>query len=230
MMPAPNALEDIRNELQQSADQLGLRLSIEKDFEELRRIHEAAMPHEKFNPTYDPAQRQIDPKSWWLSARTAQGRVVATHAVAMLNGDLDELIASCRLWLDRPPDDWYQVESSLRPLPEPVTGRLSHGGAIWIADDWRSRHLSSLLLMHNKALCLADAELTHVTGVVFEKIARRTLPTAAYGYPTVHLVISGYFPPMRKLTRMYALAMSREVAEFRLFNRFRTAQAASLQR
>jgi hypothetical protein len=172
---------------------LGLSTEIEHDwrlFAQLRR--QVGFLY----PSFDPAVSELDPQALWGRTVTAQGDTVALSAARVFETeDFFELLRSQRLWYKDPPQSSgasFTDEMSRHP---PIAGSVAHVGGLWVEPSWRKLGLSHSLPWTLRALLLRNSAIDHVTGLVFDDIAKSSLPKGAYGFPLVTKIIEGHFPP-----------------------------------
>jgi|GEM_PF-2772474 len=203
-------------ELAAMAHLTAMELSVETrtDFAELRDLLTPVLPG-PFNPTFDPACRDLSPESYWLRVATNAGQVIGTIATTTFRGHFAEAIGDGSLWYrsTQLPADWSQM-APVRTISRRIDGHWTHDGAGWVDPAWRDNRIAFHMQSLIRAQFLRQRAANFVTAICFHAIARRSVPAKSYGYPEhgAELVIDGYFPISGRAESMYALHMDKTEA------------------
>jgi hypothetical protein len=199
-------------------ESLGLRVSTEHDFSELKRLV-TSVPGLFLYPAFDPDAHPDSPLTadeafWFRVTDVASGETVAWHADRVFEtDDFRALLQSGTVWRSKraaTSDSQGAMFRVLRDESAPLAHRIAHAGSLWVAPSHRKRGLSSILPSLSRAVCLLEHRVDYHTGLVFEHLARSGLPAQGYGYPHVELCVDGYFPPTGRPERVYLCHISRD--------------------
>lgn len=198
-------------------DHLGLTVDVGWDFSRFPDLVENT--YGWINPTFDPACKSIHPHSFWVALRDGPEKVVSIQATAYYaEGDFESAIRTGSLYFDpeQLPDDYDRIE--VQPMSRLIEGPYTHGGATWVAPEWRGLYLAHHITALSRILIFRYMNVRWFTGLFLENIRNRTVPTAAYDYPEdgIDMVLQGYYPVNRRLVRLYACHMDRQTALQRL--------------
>lgn len=168
------------------ARDLGVRLSISRDFGELLSVNVAN------RASWEPLFPVIDPRfhdfpadhGFWLRGIDAAGDVVLTRACRRIDlgaGSLHDELTSLRLLYapgsnGESPDELLYCDC---PSAAAVTGTISFQAGGWHRPDYRGRGLSALASRLVKVIGLAEWGVTEWISVVDDGLAPRLAP--AYG-------------------------------------------------
>jgi len=141
--------------------QLGIRLSLSTDFEELAHVNE--INRSDWRPlmaNFDVQHSTVDEQNaFWLKGIDAQGDVVLCHAVRLYvfgTTTLKDELESLRFFYDRPETaiaNGASVEVTA-PIASGINRRVSYSGALWVRSDFRRGGLGQLIppLVHALAV------------------------------------------------------------------------------
>lgn len=178
--------------------ELGLNLSIERDFNELRRLFDTVGLFA--NPTFDPQAVDLGPDDFWLLLRAPDGEPVGWSAERIFeNDDIAELIRSGRIWARA---GFGEGIDGAR-LDEAFPRSFTHSGSTFVHEAWRGQGLSMLLTYLSRGLGFRNSRALVNTGFVREHLKNSPVPTRSYGYPHLTLCWDGHFPPLAKADRIH---------------------------
>lgn len=189
--------------IMQRLAQLGLTLTVERDFAKLGTF---LVSRGGFaNPTFDPSVSRIGDEDFWLAAVDGDGRIVASSAERVLETeDFLDLIATGRIWYEAGFVGHFDIERvPVLDLSTRLAGRISHSGSTFVEPVWRRCGLAMYLTYLSRALSFRNAECGVNTGFVRHSLFVTPVPTSSYGYAHVEKCLDGYFPPMRASERLY---------------------------
>ncbi len=206
------SLDDVDGAIQLGVDsilehfaELGLNLSIERDFDDLRRFLESQGAFA--NPTFDPRAVDLGTEDFWLLLRSPEDNSVACSAERIFaDSDFDELLQSGKLWRR---DGFGEVEG-LKVKTFGFSENVSHSGSTFVAPEWRGRGLSMMLTFLSRGLGFRNSGIARNTGVVREHLKYSPVPRQSYGYPHVELCWDGFFPPLGNPEKLYLCWINRQ--------------------
>lgn len=175
--------------------QLGIRLSLSTDFEELAEVN-ARHRHDWYPlmPNFDPRHCALDSQNaFWIKGIDAQGDVVLCHAVrlylvkdAALKGELESL----RFYYDRPE---HAIANGMSidvtaPVAETIKGRVSYSGALWVRSDFRGGGLARLIPPLSRALAVTRWYPAYHTCILMQPTVEKGM-AGVYGYDHLEYAI-----------------------------------------
>lgn len=140
---------------------VGIRLSLSSDFDELLRINQSngrdwyALP-----PMFDSRYNAINAENgFWLRGVDQHGDVVLSHAVRLYvwrRTDLKEEVETLRFLYSEPARraDAVARGEVTAPSATQIKGRVSYSGALWVRSDFRGHGLARLIPPLSRALAL----------------------------------------------------------------------------
>jgi hypothetical protein len=139
--PAP-LLSRFVLESDRQARNLGVRLRIRYDFDELLRVNEretATGSWYKLPIMFDPRHADLSPEnSYWISGENEDGEIVLTQAGRIYYWPDTSLCDEARLMFFGGRDEGQQCEVTA-PIAQSITGVVFYGGALWLHPDLRRR-------------------------------------------------------------------------------------------
>lgn len=191
---------------------LGLSLSIERDFGELRDFLNGQRTFA--NPTYDPGCSRLGAADFWVQLKEPDGRAIACSAERLFEvDDFTGLLAGGGLWYaDGFTGAAATTPLQVLPLSQRIGGRVGHSGSTWVHPDWRGASLAMLMTWLTRALSFRNLAAAFNTGIVKDSLYRTSVPSETYGYSHIELALDGYFPPLGGEERIYLCWIGR--AEF----------------
>lgn len=216
------------------ARDLGVRLSISRDFDELLAVNASnRATWEPLFPVVDPSFHTIEPESgFWLRGIDSDGAVALTRACRRIDlgaSNLHDELTSLRLLYasgsnGESPDELLYCDC---PSATMVTGVISFQAGGWHRPDYRGRGLSAIASRLVKVIGLAEWGVTEWISVVDDALAPRLAP--AYGVsqaePGIHWQRFGAQHRMH-LFRMTADELLPDLADFMRRHAGRPAEAA----
>ncbi len=173
------------------ADELGIRLTIEQDFEALLAFN--ATQQESWyplTPMYDPRLNRLTAENaFWISGRDSRGDIVATQCARFYDWTGTHFKAefeSLRLAYAAPEAARLPAERAVCEAPSSVgiTGPVVFSGAGWYRPDYRGKGLSGLLPRISRALALTRWNTDFTYSFVEPKLVEKGVATR-YGYTRV---------------------------------------------
>jgi len=140
--PAPLLSRYILESDRQARD-LGVRLRIRYDFDELLRINERESAPGgswyKLPIMFDPRYADLSPEnSYWISGENAYGEIVLTQAGRIYYWPETTLADEARLMFFGGREEGQQCEVTA-PIAHLISGVVFYGGALWLHPDLRRR-------------------------------------------------------------------------------------------
>ena len=212
---------------------MGLDIYVEHDFQEFVRVRQALTPNYLLNPTYHPEYCKLTKQdSFWLRVVDSEGQTVATVAKRVLDSDCfhDDLVG-LRLWHDADaPAPAVQSHGIDCESARALRGRIAHGGALWIASQYRKQNLSGLLADLCRGLVLRNIGYDHLTAFMSQELASTGIGTTRYGYPHVGGQMDVDFYHSGTITRLIFAHISKDetleqMRAWLLFPSFNSLQA-----
>jgi hypothetical protein len=167
-----------------AARQLGIRLRLRYDFDELLYFNKQKVS----NGTWYPLMRMFNPEhndlipenSYWVSGEDEHGEIVATHAGRVhywpetaLDQEVDSLLYGVRV------DGQRCIVTA--PDAKIITGVVVYGGSAWVRPDFRGKRLSQLLPRLGRAYALARWPISWGISIVAPVLVEKGV-AAGYGY------------------------------------------------
>jgi len=208
---------------------IDLEISIGADWEEFGRLR-GPRGEGGVYPTFDVRHSRIAAgDGLWVRIGERSGKLVALAAGRVFRtSDFMEVLRSERLWFDR---SLRALSPAFRVVDsyfgdQPWGGVVSHGGALWVAPEFRRHGLSTFVPELVRALMARNFGVDWHTSLVFERLVE--LARKAYGYSEAELVVDGFFPVTGTKERVYLTRMSRRELVARLEAESFTARVARL--
>lgn len=189
----------------------GYRLSLNFDLAGWAALLRSAPKIGIVNPTFDPEHSDLKPnEAFWLQLNDDVGVAACIADRLFVSDDFvaDEL-GSGRLWYAHPGDGDQPELLATAPVGR-YHGRIGHAGGLWVHPRRRKDGLSWLLPRLVRALSIMNWSVDRHCGLVFEGIHDSGLSAQAYGFPESHLVVEGYFPPVRGAARVFVIHIDRD--------------------
>lgn len=171
-----------------AADDLGILLTIEQDFDALLAFNQTQRESwYPLTPMYDPRLNRLTPEnSFWISGRDRQGDIVATQCARFYDWrgtDFKAEFESLRLAYGDPEAARLPAEVATCAAPSAgrVTGPVVFSGAGWYRPDYRGKGLSGLLPRISRALALTRWDTDFTYSFVEPKLVEKGI-AARYGY------------------------------------------------
>jgi hypothetical protein len=167
---------------------VGVKVTIESDFEEFVRLRLAASPETPMNTTYDPARVDLSLiNAFWFRVTNSAGQLVAMIAHRAFDSvDLMQDIALVRLWHNRPaPAENCVFRAIDLEAARGISGRIAHSGGLWIRPDHRKLNLSGYLDHLGRALMMRNFWFDHMTAFIVDKLAATGIGIRQYGFPGI---------------------------------------------
>ena len=174
---------------------LGIRLSLSSDFEELADINRAnRRDWYPLMPNFDPRQSSLSAdNAFWLKGVDAQGDVVLCHAVrlyAFAGTSFKEELESLRFYYGRPAEAaaaGLSIEVTA-PAADRITGRVSYSGALWVRSDFRGGGLARLIPPLSRVLAVTRWYPAYHTCILMQPTVEKGM-AAVYGYDHLEYAI-----------------------------------------
>jgi len=189
----------------------GYRLSLNFDLAGWAALLRSAPRIGIVNPTFDPAHSDLKPnEAFWLQLNDDVGIAACIADRLFITDDfVAGELATGRVWYARPGDGDQPELLPGAPLGR-YTGRVGHAGGLWVHPRRRKDGLSWLLPRLVRALSIMNWSVDRHCGLVFEGIHDSGLSAHAYGFPESHMVVEGYFPPVRGTARVFVIHIDRD--------------------
>jgi hypothetical protein len=174
----------------QRIESLGLRLSVQHDFEEFTNAL-AQMENyiEYVTPAFDPGCNDLHrERSFWLRVDDPAGRMVACIAGKVFKMlSLYPHIANLSIWYDSDPTVPHEDEAveMISDTSRRIGGTVSMTGRLWTHPAWRNRGLSSYLPLLARTMLLAKHQIDYHFGLVSSELVAKNVPILRYGFPRV---------------------------------------------
>ena len=190
--------------MQQKIAELGLNLSVEKDFNKLiqtLRANQAGV----INPTIDPSRHAIGPDDFWLNLTNQDGRTVACIAARLFETkNFTDLVASGRLF-DRNGLKAFLGDEEIEVLETSrhIKGKVNYAAGLWVHPSRRRQGLSLILPYLSRSLAIRNFGADYSCGYHLKDLAMSRLPIDVYGYAHQELSYKGYYPPASGYQEMH---------------------------
>jgi GNAT superfamily N-acetyltransferase len=175
---------------------LGLSVSIEADMGELMHFLKScgAFPY----PAFDPEQSDLDGRAFWLKVVDKTGKVVASRGQKIVEADdFMDLLYSGKLWF-RNGADIDPVKTQYISPSRRLSGRISHGGAVFVLPEHRKKGLSMWLPWLGHINCMQTSDPDWYNALVWKGIAEGVVARDRYCYPHIERCVVGVFPAKGK--------------------------------
>ncbi|TQV78364.1 hypothetical protein [Denitrobaculum tricleocarpae] len=173
------------------ADEHGLLLSIETDFEALLAFNKTQTASwYPLTPMYDPRVNHMSPEtSFWISGRDQRGDIVATQCARFYDWTGTNFKAefeSLRLAYEYPDAVMFPEELAICEAPSAtaITGPVCFSGAAWYRPDYRGTGLSAFLPRISRTLAYTKWNTHYTYSFIEPKLAAKGV-AERYGYTHV---------------------------------------------
>lgn len=189
----------------------GYRLSLIFDLSGWAALLRAAPKIGIVNPTFDPAHSDLKPnEAFWLQLNDDSGVAACIADRLFVTDDfISREIATGHVWYAHPGGGDQPEMLPTAPFGR-YGGRVGHAGGLWVHPRRRKDGLSWLLPRLVRALSIINWSVDRHCGLVFEGIHDSGLSAQAYGFPESHMIVEGYFPPVRGDARVFVIHIDRE--------------------
>lgn len=167
---------------------LGIRLSLSNDFDELLEINQANSDSwYDLLPTVDHRYSTLTPETaFWVRGEDEGGKVVLTRAGRLFDlrgANLAEHLSSLRLFYDEPMDHQNAMCACEAPSANYMTGRMAISTGVWHHPDLRRRGragviLTGLMSRLFNALFVAQWDVAYTFGLMDDERVGRGLARA----------------------------------------------------
>lgn len=174
---------------------LGIRLSLSTDFQELAHVN-AANRNDWYPlmPNFDPRHSAVhEQNAFWLRGIDSQGDVVLCHAVRLYvfgATTLKEELESLRFYYDRPDialANGMSIDVTA-PIASRINRRVSYSGALWVRRDFRGGGLARLITPLSRALALTRWFPSYHTCILMQPTVENGM-AGVYGYDHLEYAI-----------------------------------------
>lgn len=176
---------------EKTADEHGLLLTIETDFEALLAFNKTQSESwYPLTPMYDPRVNHMTPEtSFWISGRDRHGDIVATQCARFYDWTGTNFKAefeSLRLAYEHPDAVMFPEELAICEAPSAtsITGPVCFSGAAWYRPDYRGTGLSSFLPRISRTLAYTKWGTHYTYSFIEPKLAAKGV-AVRYGYTNV---------------------------------------------
>lgn len=204
-----------------SARNVGIRLSLSSDFQDLQTINQNnRVDWYPLTPNFDPTECELDASNaFWLKGVDAKGDVVLCHAVRLyaLAGSLKSSVEDLSFYYDS--QDRARslgVHTAVSAPSAAMTGRLAYSGALWVRSDFRGFGLARLIPPLSRTLALTRWYPANHTCFLTQPTVEKGMGPV-YGYDNLEYAITlanmpGFPPSMNcALCWKTAEAVSEEI-------------------
>jgi hypothetical protein len=175
---------------------LGLSVSLEHDMAGLMDFlrSSGAFPY----PAFDPEQSDLDDRAFWLKVTDKTGRVVASRGQKVVEADdFMDLLHTGKLWFRN--GTFVDPEKTQYIAPQArLSGRISHGGAVFVLPEFRKLGLSMWLPWLGHINCMLTSDPDWYNALVWKGIAEGVVGRDRYRYPHIERCVVGVFPAKGK--------------------------------
>jgi len=190
--PAP-LLSNFLLEGDKAAREVGIRLRVRHDFDELLYVNRQYAKGNSWYPlvdAYNPELVELTPQNaFWISGETEAGEVVTTRITRVYNWVGTNLEEQARaLWYGENRDQPCIVTAD---AAKRISGVVAGGGAFWVRPDFRGKHLSHWIPRIGKALACARWPIEWLFCYISIDHVRKGL---AINYGQKHLSYSVFYP------------------------------------
>ncbi len=200
--------------------QMGIRLRLRHDFEDLLYINKQAVAGGTWVPLvnmFNPYYTNLRPEnSYWLSGESDSGEIVLTGAFRVFYWPETTLADEAGYYFCDERERPHKCLVSA-PAAQSITGVVFWGGSLWIRPDYRRHQLSQLVGRLGRAFAAARWPIDWMMCLVMPVLANKGV---ANGYGYKHLSRSILFPgsPLGDLDMVVAyLSATESYADFAEF-------------
>ena len=193
---------------------IGLTVRVRRDFNKYAAIRHA-QGDIHLNQAFDPAFTRFKSDDFWLLAQNRAREPIASYCVRrLIVEDFYDLVRSQALWFGEPgkADPQFAVECDIPSFG----GEVSHGGGLWVREDyrgaWRRPRLSTVMMCLGRALGLRNRSFDHDSAMILvdpryaQRLARRKavlLAVDGYRFARARPLVNGWFPPEGRAALLY---------------------------
>ena len=167
-----------------AARQMGIRLRLRYDFEELLYLNKQEVNRgnwfrlvNMFNPEYTDLSAE---NSYWISGENEQGDIVVTQAGRIYYWPNTTLEQEARLMFYGGHDEGQSCIVTAKDA-KTIGGVVFYGGSVWVRPDFRGRRLSELLPRLGRAYAVARWPVDWGISFVAPALVNKGI-AAGYGY------------------------------------------------
>ena len=167
-----------------AARQMGIRLRLRNDFEELLYLNKQEVNRgnwfrlvNMFNPEYTDLSAE---NSYWISGENEQGDIVVTQAGRIYYWPNTTLEQEARLMFYGGHDEGQSCIVTAKDA-KTIGGVVFYGGSVWVRPDFRGRRLSELLPRLGRAYAVARWPVDWGISFVAPALVNKGI-AAGYGY------------------------------------------------
>jgi hypothetical protein len=194
---------------------IGITVRVRRDFDKY-----VAMRHAQgdihLNQAFDPTFTCFKSDDFWLLAENQAREPIASYCVRrLITEDFYDLVRSQTLWFGEPGkvDPQFVLECDIPSFG----GEVSHGGGLWVREDyrgaWRQPRLSTVMMCLGRAVGLRNRPFDHDSAMIL--VDPRRAPPGFAGRKAVSLAVDGYrfararplvngwFPPEGRAALLY---------------------------
>jgi hypothetical protein len=202
---------------------IGITVRIRRDFDHYVATRHI-LGHIHLNQAFDPTFTHFKSDDFWLLAQNRAGEAIATYCVRRsIVEDFFDLVRSQALWFGEPGrvDPQFVVKCESPSFG----GEVSHGGGLWVREDyrgaWRRPRLSSVMMRLGCAIALRNRPFDHDSAMILIdprcplELAERkavSLAVEAYRFARAHPLVNGWFPPEGREATVYLCHSTRSEA------------------
>ena len=183
-------------EADKAARDVGIRLRLQHDFDELNRINQQQVKSGNWYPLinmFNPERADIAPENaFWLSGENELGEIVMTFAARIYywpDTNLEEQAVA--MLYGRDEGQRCIITADAAKL---ISGVVMSSGAAWVRPDYRGRRLSRLLPRIAKAYAISRWPLDFTVGYVTRALVEKGFTTTSNG--SGHLSYSVWYPDL----------------------------------
>lgn len=202
---------------------IGIVVRVRRDFDDYAAMRRA-QGDIHLNQAFDPAFTRFKPDDFWLLAQNQSGEPVASYCVRrLIVENFYDLVRSQVLWFGEPgaTDPRFSLGCEIPAFG----GEVSHGGGLWVREDyrgaWRQPRLSTVMTRLGCAIGLRNRPFDHdsamilinpacPSGIVEQKAA--SLAVKAYRFARTRPLVDGWFPPEQREAIVYLCHSTRREA------------------
>jgi hypothetical protein len=174
---------------------VGIRLSLSTDFDELERANELNRADwYPLMPNFDPRQCSLGPaNAFWIKGIDEHGDVVLTHAVRLYTlgrTTLKDEIETLRFYYDDPEPALargMRTEASA-PMASAISGRVTYSGTLWVRRDFRGFNLARLVPPLSRLIALTTWYPSFHTCFVSKAMVDKGMGRV-YGYSNIQSAV-----------------------------------------
>jgi hypothetical protein len=194
---------------------IGLAVRVRRDFDNYVTMRHA-QGDTHLNQAFDPAFTCFNSDDFWLLAQNQAREPIASYCVRrLIVEDFYDLVRSQALWFGQPgkADPQFAVECDISSFG----GEVSHGGGLWVREDyrgaWRQPRLSTVMMCLGRALGLRNRPFDHDSAMILVDPRRAphglagrkaiSLAVDGYRFARARPLVNGWFPPEGRAALLY---------------------------